>query len=97
MIVNAQCWRALDHKGGAARWVWDNVAGHPVESRATSRGARLSASPLSRRVAEQMRALGFQGMSPSKTLMFLETTGVVNGHVLGCSRGDRLAGQRGRD
>ena len=88
--------RALLDMGGpeafAAR-IWDHVGGTPVRNRFATLAEVPAETDLSRRVSKDLKGLGFRFCGPTIVYAWLQATGVVNDHLLGCPARDGPPGR----
>ncbi|HHN72861.1 MAG TPA: DNA-3-methyladenine glycosylase I, partial [Thermopetrobacter sp.] len=92
-IANA---RAVCDLGGTeafARFLWDFVDGRPRVNHPRSRAEVPAETPLSRRIAREMKARGFRFCGPVVVQAFIQAVGIVDDHLVGCHRhGDGAPG-----
>jgi DNA-3-methyladenine glycosylase I len=89
-IANARAAaKVVDEFGSLARYVWrfEPAADAPGRPRRVTRAAlrRLSESPESRALSEDLRARGFRFVGPTTTYAFMQAMGLVNDHLEGCA------------
>jgi DNA-3-methyladenine glycosylase I len=95
-IRGARAWLRIEERGpGFSAFLWDFVDGSPVQGRAGSRADILPETPLSRRVSKALKAEGFGFCGPTIVHAFMQATGLVNDHLVGCHRHAPCAGLGG--
>ena len=86
-----------DEFGSFADYLWGFVDGQPVQNRWRSIGQIPARTPLAETVGKDLKARGFTFVGPTIVYAFLQATGVVNDHLVGCFRHAecaRLAGKK---
>jgi DNA-3-methyladenine glycosylase I len=91
---------ALDLKaqGGLARHLWSFVDGRPVDHARRSMRDIPAETEVSRAIAKDLRARGGNFVGPTIIYAFMQATGMVNDHLIGCWRHEacRALSERGR-
>ncbi len=90
-VANARAVLAVQREFGSFdRFLWGFVDGAPVDRRPRSMREVPPASALSRTIAGELRRRGFRFVGPTVVYSFMQATGMVNDHLIGCaSRGRR--------
>ena len=90
-IVNARV--ILEHGGPEwfSRWLWNFVDGQPLNPRFGSRAQVPDSTPLSERIAREMKRRGFRFCGPVIVYAFMQAVGMSNDHLLSCHRHDAVA------
>lgn len=70
--------------GGFGTWLWDHVDGQPIVNRFQSMAEVPAATPLSDDISRTLKKRGFKFVGSTIMYAFLQATGVVNDHLLGC-------------
>ncbi|HEX4869734.1 MAG TPA: DNA-3-methyladenine glycosylase I [Moraxellaceae bacterium] len=84
---NAIATLALQREAGSlADWLWGQAGGAPVENRWRSYRDAPAATPLSDRLAKELKKRGFRFVGSTTVYAFLQACGVVNDHEAGCFR-----------
>jgi len=86
-IVNAKALLDVQKEFGSFdKYVWGFVGGKPVHNKWKS----LNEIPSSTKVAEQMsgdlKSRGFKFVGPTVVYSFMQASGIVNDHILGCEQ-----------
>jgi len=68
------------------RYIWEFVAGKPVRNRLRSFKEMPACTPLSDRVAADLKARGFQFVGSTVIYAHMQATGLVNDHLAHCFR-----------
>ncbi len=86
-VGNAKAFLALQaERGSFDEYVWSFVGGEPVRA-APRRLADVPArTPLSDALSKDLKRRGFRFVGSTICYAFLQATGLVNDHVLGCFR-----------
>ncbi|MEX3016992.1 DNA-3-methyladenine glycosylase I [Gymnodinialimonas hymeniacidonis] len=90
-IANAKAWQAMEARGGFDAFVWDYFDGKPLRNTFRTLEEVPPKTPLSERMSKDMKKAGFRFCGPTIVYAWLEATGVVNDHLVGCFRHDEVA------
>jgi DNA-3-methyladenine glycosylase I len=86
-IGGARIYRDMAAQGeDFADWLWSYVDGRPIQNRWTSMKDVPAATPLSERIAKDLKARGFKFCGPVITYAFMQAVGMVNDHMIACPR-----------
>jgi DNA-3-methyladenine glycosylase I len=86
-IGNARAYLDVqDEFGSFAGYLWGFVDGEPVQSRWRSIAQVPAKTPLAEAVSQDLKRRGFTFVGPTIVYAFLQATGVVNDHLIGCFR-----------
>ncbi|MGY2052560.1 DNA-3-methyladenine glycosylase I [Methylobacterium sp. JK268] len=86
-VRGARAYLALEERGpGFAAFLWDFVDGRPVQTRARDRSGIATETEVSRRMSRALKAEGFGFCGPTIVHAFMQATGMVNDHLVGCCR-----------
>jgi DNA-3-methyladenine glycosylase I len=73
-------------RGSFDSYLWDWVGGEPVRNAWREMGEVPAATPLAESVSKDLRRRGFTFVGPTIAYAFLQSTGVVNDHLVRCFR-----------
>ena len=76
----------MEARGGFDAFVWDYFDGRPLQNRFRTQAEVPPKTPLSERMSKDMKKAGFKFCGPTIVYAWLEATGVVNDHLIGCPR-----------
>ena len=79
-----------DQIGSLDAYLWSFVAGTPIVGRRADPGEIPSESDRSRAMSRDLKARGFRFVGPTVCYAFMQATGMVNDHVIGCFRSAEL-------
>ena len=86
-ITNAQAFLELQRQEGSfSEWLWAWVDGEPIRTRARKLGDLPATTPLSDALSKDLKKRGFRFVGSTIVYAFLQATGLVNDHVVGCFR-----------
>ena len=85
-IDNARAFLTLAGRGGLARLVWGLLPDGPIVNRYRTLAEVPAETELSRRVSKALKAEGFRFVGPTTVQAFLQASGMINDHLLGCPR-----------
>ena len=77
-------------------FLWDFVGGAPIQNRWASVHEVPAATPASATMAKALKARGFKFCGPVIVYAFMQAVGMVNDHVVTCSRHAHVAGMGAR-
>ena len=84
-VVNAKCFLALQKEWGSfSRYVWQFVDGKPLGNRRRSMAAVPARTEISDALSKDLKRRGFKFVGPTIMYAFMQATGMVNDHVVGC-------------
>ncbi len=90
-IGNAKAWQEMEARGGFDVFVWDYFDGKPLQNTFRTLDEVPPKTPLSERMSKDMKKAGFRFCGPTIVYAWLEATGVVNDHLVGCFRHGEVA------
>ena len=90
-IGNAQAWIAMEERGGFDKFIWDYVDGEPLRNSFATMSEVPPSTEMSTRMSKDLKKAGFKFCGPTIVYAWLEATGVVNDHLVGCFRHDEVA------
>jgi DNA-3-methyladenine glycosylase I len=95
-ISNARAVLAL--RGGGDSLVdllWGFVGGSPLDRRAANLGELPADTAESRAMSKELKRRGFRFVGPTVCYAFMQATGLVNDHVVGCAAGEEIRAAAG--
>jgi len=72
--------------GSFDSYLWGWVDGKPIRNAWTERSQLPAATPLAEAVSKDLKKRGFTFVGPTIVYAYLQSTGVVNDHEVGCFR-----------
>jgi DNA-3-methyladenine glycosylase I len=85
--ANAQAaQRMAEAHGSLDAYLWSFVDGQPIVNRWTEPGQVPATTPQSDRMSKQLRKDGFGFVGSTICYAFMQATGMVNDHLVGCFR-----------
>ena len=95
-VTNARAYLALRDSGETLdRWLWKYVDGEPLQNAWRSAEQVPASTPLSARLAADLKKVGFVFVGDTICYAFMQAAGLVNDHVVDCHRYREL-GEPGR-
>jgi DNA-3-methyladenine glycosylase I len=82
----ARIYLDLEPHGGFAKHIWSFVDGKPLQPKRKSMSEIPVSSEVSERIAKDLRARGGNFVGPTIVYAFMQATGMVNDHLIGCHR-----------
>ena len=96
-IGGAQIFITMRDRGeDFSAFLWDFVGGAPIQNRWASVHQVPAATPASEAMAMALKARGFKFCGPVIVYAFMQAVGMVNDHVVTCSRHAHVAGMGAR-
>lgn len=83
-IGNARVWQRIEAREGFDNFLWDFVGGEPVVNHWQRLDQIPAETPLSRQVSKALKAEGFKFCGPTIVYAFMQATGMINDHLIGC-------------
>lgn len=92
-IVNARAFLGIqDRHGSFDEWIWSFVDGKPLQNHWRSLDQLPASTPLSTRLAKELKRAGFAFLGPTTVYAHMQATGMVNDHIVSCYRHSELGG-----
>jgi DNA-3-methyladenine glycosylase I len=90
-VANArQVLAVQDEHGGLAAYLWQFVDGEPIVNAWTAMGQVPAETAASRAMSKALVKRGFRLVGPTICYAFMQATGMVNDHVVGCAAGEEI-------
>jgi DNA-3-methyladenine glycosylase I len=88
-IGNARAYLAMGQAGeDFSAFVWGMAGGKPIRNTWQAMSELPARTPLSEEISAALKKRGFKFVGPVIVYAWMQTTGIVNDHVLGCFRRD---------
>ncbi|MEM8691719.1 MAG: DNA-3-methyladenine glycosylase I [Pseudomonadota bacterium] len=85
-IGNARAWQAIEKEGGFDTYLWDYLDGSPLQNHWKDLGEVPAYTPLSEAISKDLKKRGFRFCGPTIVYAFMQATGLINDHLVGCPR-----------
>jgi DNA-3-methyladenine glycosylase I len=86
-ILSARAWLDIMERGpGFAAYFWGFVDGRPVVNHFKTTKEIPAETERSRLIAKDLKTRGFKFCGPTIVYAFMQATGMVNDHLIGCPR-----------
>jgi DNA-3-methyladenine glycosylase I len=85
-IANAKALLKLQERTSLAAFLWGFVDGRPQINAHRSLKTVPAATPVSKAMSKALLAEGFRFVGPTTVYAFMQATGMVNDHLVGCFR-----------
>jgi len=85
-ISNAKAYLALTEREDFSRFLWGFLDGRPIINRLVSFKEAPSETETSERISKVLKAEGFGFVGPTIIYAFMQSTGMVNDHLVACPR-----------
>ena len=96
-IGNARAYLEIEGREGFDSYLWRYVDGAPLQNRFTAMSEVPAETPLSVHISKDLKAAGFKFCGPTIVYAFMQATGMVNDHLVGCPRHGAVAALAARD
>lgn len=83
-IKSARAWLEIESREGFSPYLWKHLDGRPLVNRPQSMADIPTETPLSQAISRQLRKDGFTFCGPTIVYAFMQATGMVNDHLIGC-------------
>ena len=91
-VRNAKAWLELGRDAGSpAEFLWSFVGGRPKRNRFRTLKELPAETDESRAMSKALKRRGFTFVGPTICYAFMQATGMVNDHVVGCFRHREVA------
>jgi DNA-3-methyladenine glycosylase I len=94
-IDGARAFQRIESQMGFATFIWRHVDGVPLQSGFTEMAQVPAETELSRRIARDLKSMGFRFCGPTIVYAFMQACGLVNDHLVTCPAHARLAAPPG--
>ena len=85
-IDNARALLKLQERTPLAAFLWGFVDGRPQINQHRSSKTVPAETPTSKAISKALKAEGFRFVGPTTVYAFMQATGMVNDHLVGCHR-----------
>jgi DNA-3-methyladenine glycosylase I len=85
-ISNAKAYLALTKRITLAQYLWGFLDGRPIINKLESMGGAPAETDMSKKISKGLKAEGFRFVGPTTMYAFMQSTGMVNDHLVGCPR-----------
>ena len=86
-IANARAFLAVQRaEGSFDAWLWRHVDGRPIQNRWRQWRQVPAATEVAHALSRDLKARGFAFVGPTICYAFMQATGMVNDHLVGCFR-----------
>lgn len=85
-IDNARAYLNLSQRTGLSAFLWDFLDGKPIVNRPASMSDIRPQTELSLRISKALKKEGFRFVGPTTVYAFMQASGFVNDHLVGCPR-----------
>lgn len=90
-IGNAQAYLRIEDGEGFETFLWKHLDGRPRQNAFRTFDDVPAETELSRRISAELRREGFRFCGPTIVYAFMQATGMVNDHLVGCPRHAEVA------
>ncbi len=85
--TNAQAFLEVRERHGSfSDFIWSYVDGRPIQNSWHALSDIPGSTPLAAAISKDLKKLGFRFVGPTIVYAFMQATGMVNDHIVGCYR-----------
>lgn len=85
-IDNAKAYIVLSKHTPFAHFVWSHIDGQPKQNTLMSLKDAPAQTDVSKRISKALKAEGFRFVGPTTVYAFMQSSGMVNDHLVSCPR-----------
>jgi DNA-3-methyladenine glycosylase I len=85
-IDNAKAYRTLSKQTPFAHFIWGFIDGAPQQNKLMTMKDAPGQTDLSKRISKALKAEGFRFVGPTTVYAFMQSSGMVNDHLVSCPR-----------
>lgn len=85
-IDNARAYEKLTRHTPFAHFIWSFIDGKPQQNRLKSLKDAAASTDTSKRLSKALKAEGFRFVGPTTAYAFMQSSGMVNDHLITCPR-----------
>lgn len=83
-IKSARAYLKIEADVGFSNWLWAYVGNTPLQNNPRSMADVPGFTPLSAQISKDLKKAGFTFCGPTIVYAFMQATGMVNDHMVGC-------------
>jgi len=85
-VLSARAYLDIMEKQGFSAYLWDFLDGKPIQNSFRGLEEVPGETELARRMSKDLKQRGFKFCGPTIVYAFMQATGMVNDHLVGCFR-----------
>jgi DNA-3-methyladenine glycosylase I len=85
-IDNAKAYLALSKRQPFAHFIWSFLQGKPIQNKLSSIKDAPASTEVSTRLSKALKTEGFRFVGPTTVYAFMQSSGMVNDHLVTCPR-----------
>jgi DNA-3-methyladenine glycosylase I len=85
-IDNAKAYNALTKQMPFANFIWSFIEGAPRQNKLTAIKDAVGQTETSKHISKALKAKGFRFIGPTTVYAFMQSSGMVNDHLVSCPR-----------
>ena len=85
-VLSARAYLDIMEKQGFSAYLWDFLDGKPIQNSFRGLEEVPAETELARRMSKDLKQRGFKFCGPTIVYAFMQATGMVNDHLVGCFR-----------
>lgn len=85
-IANARAYLELREEQTLSNFIWGHLDGEPIINKFRDFGEVPAETALSKTISKALKKRGFRFVGPTTMYAFMQASGLVNDHLVGCPR-----------
>jgi DNA-3-methyladenine glycosylase I len=85
-IDNAKAYNKLTKQTPFAHFIWGFIDGQPQQNKLTTLKGAPGQTDTSKKISKALKAEGFRFVGPTTVYAFMQSSGMVNDHLINCPR-----------
>ena len=85
-IDNAKAFQALSKQTPFSHFIWSFIPDKPIQNNVTSFKDIQAQTEISKKLSKALKKLGFRFVGPTTVYAFMQSSGMVNDHLVSCPR-----------
>ncbi|MFV0280882.1 MAG: DNA-3-methyladenine glycosylase I [Rhodoblastus sp.] len=90
-VLSARAYLAIEEKQGFGNFLWNFVDGRPLQNNLRDLNDIAAETALSQKMSKALKGAGFKFCGPTIVYAFMQATGLVNDHLVGCHCHEKCA------
>jgi DNA-3-methyladenine glycosylase I len=83
-IKSARAYLNIEQQHGFSNYLWAYMEGKPLQNQFKTMSEVPGFTPLSTQISKELKKAGFTFCGPTIVYAFMQATGMVNDHMVGC-------------
>ena len=84
-VASARVYLDIEAREGFSNYLWNYIDGRAIQNSLADMGEVKPSTPLSEKISKDLKKRGFNFCGPTIVYAFMQATGMVNDHLIGCA------------